>query len=423
VSPRTEKQLFSAEKNLCAFPKSKTGYFLGIFSISKMAPATKYPMPTPPIPTPGSPRARWRDEAIPASSASNSYGFLNSSYSPLSSSSPLHSNFLFLPSSYSRSIALGSSVPTTEKSTASATISTEAAGVAVGKAMAAPAPTGGSRFSVGDSNYGNPGCGSIPGSTISTPGMSQSSSALNLASLNSPNALSLGSSSFSESLPGGEVSGRVRSISQTGVSSGTPTTATSPVNVISNPTTARTFTNEGVGVHIQSPNSFHSPQQQQQQPQQLPQTPQTHPGRSRSRSTMSRHEGTQPVINQQQQQKALSGSPISPGTHTKRSSVSSSITNITDPGGDKDKEKRPRVYGRIGVCALDSKARSKPCRTILNRLIEHGEFETIIFGDKVILDECEYNPSDLFTLLLVPLQGKEDKKTKEKHPTFCCYYF
>ncbi|KAG5368248.1 Inositol hexakisphosphate and diphosphoinositol-pentakisphosphate kinase [Yarrowia sp. C11] len=69
-----------------------------------------------------------------------------------------------------------------------------------------------------------------------------------------------------------------------------------------------------------------------------------------------------------------------------RARRSSSFSSIRAASGTPDLSNLPKI-GKIGVCAMDVKARSKPCRHILNRLLDTGEFETVVFGDKVILDE------------------------------------
>lgn len=65
-------------------------------------------------------------------------------------------------------------------------------------------------------------------------------------------------------------------------------------------------------------------------------------------------------------------------THRRLSRTTSKENSIEETG--------PRI-GKVGVCALDVKARSRPSRQILTRLQNNDDFEVIVFGDKVILDE------------------------------------
>ncbi|KAF1355658.1 hypothetical protein EJ07DRAFT_131636 [Lizonia empirigonia] len=65
--------------------------------------------------------------------------------------------------------------------------------------------------------------------------------------------------------------------------------------------------------------------------------------------------------------------------------VSASTAASSSPASIGMREPKKPMKGIIGVCALESKARSKPARNIFGKLVD--DFDVKIFGDKIILDE------------------------------------
>ncbi|KAF2191080.1 hypothetical protein K469DRAFT_735960 [Zopfia rhizophila CBS 207.26] len=99
------------------------------------------------------------------------------------------------------------------------------------------------------------------------------------------------------------------------------------------------------------------------------------------------HVSTSPLLGQPPTSNRQENARRSRSRTTAQRRISGSTGASSSPGSRDMREAGAKrvTKGTIGVCALESKARSKPARNIFGKLTD--EFEVQIFGDKIILDE------------------------------------
>ncbi|KAF2712234.1 hypothetical protein K504DRAFT_464312 [Pleomassaria siparia CBS 279.74] len=169
----------------------------------------------------------------------------------------------------------------------------------------------------------------------------------------------------------GSVASSEPEVRMEGPSQGTTTTATSSLSVTT------TSSLKGSLGPTTSPTQLLSPKDQIT-PTGLPPTPQNGPTFISPSPSLNHTPAPSPSTQPSTVRRSRSRTSV-------RRRISGSTGASSSPGSRDMSHLNKPFKGSIGLCALESKARSKPARSIFGKL--NGEFDVKVFGDKIILDE------------------------------------